>query len=178
MSSSLSYAATISRAPSSPSLPSTALFPSAFPSHFSHYSISHTNRFSRFGVKCSYADAGVKDTNSFTIDVEANIKAERLVVLGGSGFVGSAICKAAVSRGIEVISLSRSGRPSSLDSWEDQVSWITGDAFYVNWDEVLPGATAVISTIGGFGSEEQMQRINGEANVVAVNAAKEYGKIF
>ena len=29
-------------------------------------------------------------------------------VLGGSGFVGSAICKAAVSKGIEVISLSRS----------------------------------------------------------------------
>lgn len=54
----------------------------------------------------------------------------------------------------------------------------SGDVFYVNWDEVLPGATAVISTIGGFGSEEQMQRINGEANVVAVNAAKEYGKIL
>nr|GFC10075.1 hypothetical protein [Tanacetum cinerariifolium] len=49
------------------------------------------------------------------------------------------------------------------------------DVFYVNWDEVLPGATAVISTLGGFGSEEQMQRINGEANIIAVNAAKEYG---
>ena len=51
-----------------------------------------------------------------------------------------------------------------------------GDVFYVNWDEVLPGATAVISTLGGFGSEEQMQRINGEANIISVNAAKEYGK--
>lgn len=38
------------------------------------------------------------------------------------------------------------------------------------------GATAVVSTLGGFGSEEQMKRINGEANVVAVNAAKDYGK--
>lgn len=46
----------------------------------------------------------------------------------------------------------------------------------MNWDEVLVGATAVISTLGGFGSEEQMKRINGEANVVAVNAAKDYGK--
>jgi hypothetical protein len=45
----------------------------------------------------------------------------------------------------------------------------------VNWDEVLVGATAVVSTLGGFGSEEQMQRINGEANVVSVNAAKDYG---
>lgn len=51
-----------------------------------------------------------------------------------------------------------------------------GDVFYVNWDDVLVGATAVVSTLGGFGSEEQMKRINGEANVVAVNAAKDYGK--
>lgn len=53
---------------------------------------------------------------------------------------------------------------------------LSGDVFYANWDEVLAGATAVVSTLGGFGSEEQMQRINGEANVVAVNAAKEYGE--
>lgn len=53
---------------------------------------------------------------------------------------------------------------------------LVGDVFYVNWDEVLAGATAVVSTLGGFGSDEQMQRINGEANVVAVNAAKEYGE--
>lgn len=52
----------------------------------------------------------------------------------------------------------------------------TGDVFYANWDEVLVGATAVVSTLGGFGSEEQMKRINGEANVVAVNAAKDFGK--
>ncbi|KAJ9537020.1 hypothetical protein OSB04_029753 [Centaurea solstitialis] len=182
MSASLSYAGAISRLPSSssssssynPLLNSTAFFPSGTRSHLS-YPISHSNRLSKIGVKCSYADAGIKDTSSVTIDVEANIKAEKIVVLGGSGFVGSAICKAAVSRGIEVISLSRSGRPTTLSSWEDQVTWITGDVFYVNWDEVLPGATAVISTLGGFGSEEQMQRINGEANVIAVNAAKEYG---
>lgn len=53
---------------------------------------------------------------------------------------------------------------------------LVGDVFYANWDEVLVGATAVVSTLGGFGSEEQMQRINGEANVVAVNAAKDFGE--
>lgn len=52
-----------------------------------------------------------------------------------------------------------------------------GDVFYLNWDEVLLGATAVVSTIGGFGNEEQMKRINGEANVIAVNAAKDFGKV-
>lgn len=62
---------------------------------------------------------------------------------------------------------------SSLPKW---LMMFAGDVFYANWDEVLAGATAVVSTIGGFGSEEQMQRINGEANVVAVNAAKEFGE--
>ncbi|KAM0934496.1 putative NAD-dependent epimerase/dehydratase, NAD(P)-binding domain superfamily [Dioscorea sansibarensis] len=49
-----------------------------------------------------------------------------IVVLGGSGFVGTAICKAAVSKGIKVVSLSRSGRPSYSDSWVDQVTWVAG----------------------------------------------------
>ena len=40
------------------------------------------------------------------------------------------------------------------------------------------GATAVVSTLGGFGSDEQMRRINGEANVAAVNAAKEFGEPY
>ncbi|KAK6934942.1 NAD(P)-binding domain [Dillenia turbinata] len=132
---------------------------------------------SNLGVRCSYVEANVQeeDYGSSAIDIVADVKTERVVVLGGSGFVGSAICKAAVSKGIEVISLSRTGRPSYSGSWVEQVTWLPGDVFYANWDEVLPGATAVVSTIGGFGNEEQMKRINGEANVLAVTAAKDYG---
>nr|CAB3484416.1 unnamed protein product [Digitaria exilis] len=127
--------------------------------------------FSRLRSRCRFSASAVKEEYSSTpIDIVADI-----VVLGGSGFVGSAICKAAVSKGIEVVSLSRSGRPSYSDSWVDQVNWLAGDVFYARWDEVLVGATAVVSTLGGFGNEEQMKRINGEANIVAVNAAKEYG---
>lgn len=137
---------------------------------------SSRNRFCNFRVKSSYAEPSVgDDVRSDTIDVVADIKPERVVVLGGSGFVGSAICKAAVSKGIEAVSLSRSGRPAYPGSWVDQVTWLPGDVFYANWDEVLVGATAVVSTLGGIGSEEQMQRINGEANIVAVNAAKDCG---
>ncbi|KAF4383793.1 uncharacterized protein At1g32220, chloroplastic isoform X1 [Cannabis sativa] len=150
--------------------------PTRFNSLFHNRSTISLPQLPRFGVRCSYAEASINaDSNSATIDVVADVRSERIVVLGGSGFVGSAICKAAVSKGIEVVSVSRSGRPTYPGSWIDQVSWIPGDVFYLNWDEVLPGATAVVSTIGGFGSEEQMLRINGEANVVAVNAAKDYG---
>ncbi|KAL9242669.1 hypothetical protein vseg_016650 [Gypsophila vaccaria] len=126
-------------------------------------------------INCTYGGATIDDSKPATIDVTADVRTEKLVVLGGSGFVGSAICKAAVSKGIEAVSLSRSGRPRFSEPWADQVSWLPGDVFYANWDEVLVGATAVVSTLGGFGNEEQMKRINGEANVVAVNAAKDYG---
>lgn len=146
------------------------LFPSSRGTH--HFPKLSSPRSQKLGIRCSYAES---NSNVGMIDVLADVKTERIVVLGGSGFVGSAICKAATSKGIEVISLSRSGRPSYSGSWVDQVSWMTGDVFYANWDEVLGGATAVVSTLGGFGNEEQMQRINGEANIVAVNAAKEYG---
>ncbi|KAF2558813.1 hypothetical protein F2Q68_00016549, partial [Brassica cretica] len=112
-------------------------------------------------VKCSYAEA--------SIDIVADIKSERVVLLGGNGFVGSAICKAAISNGIE------SGHPNFQDSWLDQVTWVTGDVFYLNWNEVLLGATVIVSTIGGFGNGEQMKRINGEVNVISVNAAKDFG---
>ncbi|XP_026663998.1 uncharacterized protein At1g32220, chloroplastic isoform X2 [Phoenix dactylifera] len=130
----------------------------------------------RISVRCSYAAPDIReDSSSVPIDVVADVKSEKIVVLGGSGFVGSAICKAAVSKGIEVVSLSRSGKPSYSDSWTDQVTWMAGDVFYARWDEVLVGATAVVSTLGGFGSEEQMKKINGEANILAVGAAKDFG---
>lgn len=147
------------------------------PTSFSHYASrapSHSSL--RINTRCKYAASDIPvESSSIPIDVVADIKTERVVVLGGSGFVGSAICKAAVSKGIEVVSLSRSGRPTYSDPWVDQVTWIAGDVFYANWDEVLVGATAVVSTLGGFGNEEQMKKINGEANVVAVGVAKEYG---
>ncbi|CAL9755812.1 unnamed protein product [Musa acuminata subsp. burmannicoides] len=140
---------------------------------------------SRVNVRCSYATSDlVEDSSSLPIDVVADVKTEKIVVLGGNGFVGSAICKAAVLKGIEVVSVSRSGRPSYTDSWVDQVSWMAGipllhvlacDVFYLMWEEVLVGATAVVSTLGGFGNEEQMKRINGEANILAVGAAKDFG---
>lgn len=136
----------------------------SFPSHLRFNPVLPIHkRVKRYQVKCSYAGTSLKnDSGSATIDVTADVKSEKLVVLGGSGFVGSAICKAAVSKGIEVTSLSRSGRPRVSESWVDQVNWIPGDVFYANWDDILVGANAVASTLGGFGNEEQMMRINGD----------------
>ncbi|XP_020581290.1 uncharacterized protein At1g32220, chloroplastic [Phalaenopsis equestris] len=142
----------------------------------SAWGYSSITRPSRIRVYSSYAATNIsQDSISAPIDVVADVKTERIVVLGGTGFVGTAICKAAVSKGIEVVSVSRSGRPSYSDPWVDQVTWTPGDVFYLRWDEVLVGTTAVVSTLGGFGNEEQMKKINGEANILAVGAAKDYG---
>ncbi|KAH0450754.1 hypothetical protein IEQ34_021446 [Dendrobium chrysotoxum] len=158
-----------------PSMPVSA-FRKPIALHRSAWWRSSTNCPSRIRVSSRYVAPNIsQDSSSAPIDVVADVKTERIVVLGGTGFVGSAICKAAVSKGIEVVSVSRSGRPSYSDPWIDQVTWTAGDVFYVRWDEVLAGATAVVSTLGGFGNEEQMKRINGEANILAVGAAKDYG---
>jgi hypothetical protein len=51
-----------------------------------------------------------------------------------------------------------------------------GDVFTTDLDALLDGVSVVVSTLGGFGSNEQMEKINAEANILAVNAAKRAGK--
>jgi len=123
---------------------------------------------------CAYSSS-TPDYSSSPIDVVAEVKSQKILVLGGNGFVGTAICKRAVAQGISVVSLSRSGRPSILESWVDQVTWISGDVFVTEWDSLLDGVQAVISTLGMIGPNDQMERINADANIIAVNAAKKAG---
>ncbi|OTB06907.1 hypothetical protein M426DRAFT_318617 [Hypoxylon sp. CI-4A] len=85
------------------------------------------------------------------------MSAKRLVVCGGNGFLGSRICKYAVSRGWEVTSVSRSGEPrwstvTSSDAppqWARKVTWERADimrpATYVPF---LKGADFVVHTMG------------------------------
>lgn len=62
-----------------------------------------------------------------------------------------------------------------LNSFKIKRNVIAGDVFSTDWDTVLNGATAVVSTLGGFGTNEQMEKLNGDANVLAVRAASEAG---
>lgn len=41
---------------------------------------------------------------------------------------------------------------------------------------MLDGVQAVISTLGMIGPNDQMERINADANIIAVNAAKKAGE--
>ncbi|KAH6804522.1 Rossmann-fold superfamily protein, partial [Perilla frutescens var. frutescens] len=101
---------------------------------------------------------------------------EKLLVLGGNGFVGSHVCKEALNRGLTVASLSRSGRPSIQESWANSVIWHQGNLFLTDsWKDALKGVTSIISCVGGFGSNSQMYKINGTANINAIRAASDAG---
>lgn len=101
---------------------------------------------------------------------------EKLLVLGGNGFVGSHVCKEAVKRGLTVSSLSRSGRPSGHELWVNNVFWHQGDVLFPeSLKDAMNGVTSVISCIGGFGSNSQMYKINGTANINAIRTAAERG---
>lgn len=101
---------------------------------------------------------------------------EKLLVLGGNGFVGSHVCREALDRGLSVASLSRSGRSSLHDSWASNVTWYKGNLLSTDsLKEALDGVTAVISCVGGFGSNSYMYKINGTANINAIRAAADQG---
>lgn len=101
---------------------------------------------------------------------------KKLLVLGGNGYVGTHVCKEALAKGFPVMSLSRSGRPGVHEPWSDSVNWVKGDLFHPEgWKDALEEASAVISCVGGFGSNDQMRKINGSANIQAIQAAAASG---
>ncbi|MEW5301789.1 MAG: hypothetical protein WDW38_008420 [Sanguina aurantia] len=94
----------------------------------------------------------------------------RIVVFGGRGFVGSHVCQEALNTGLHVVGVSRSGTPPlTKESWVDQVEWVRGNALEPQtYQHQLEGAVAAISCIGTFGSQDEMYKLNGTANVTAV----------
>lgn len=101
---------------------------------------------------------------------------EKLLVLGGNGFVGSHVCKEALEKGLSVASLNRSGRSNLQGSWANNVVWHQGNLLSPDsWKDVLNGVTSVVSCVGGFGSNSHMYKINGTANINAIRAAAEHG---
>ncbi|KAL1337668.1 uncharacterized protein At1g32220, chloroplastic [Arachis duranensis] len=148
----------------------------------------HSNpSFSRLNVTASSKIARSFTTDSNQVDEPFKVEeaetvnippppTDKLLVLGGNGFVGSHICREALDRGLSVASLSRSGRSSLHDSWATNVIWYKGNLLSGDsLNEALNGVTAVISCVGGFGSNSYMYKINGTANINAIRAAADQG---
>lgn len=66
--------------------------------------------------------------------------------------------------------------PQHKEAWTQDVEWARGNALEPRtYDRLLPGALAAISCVGGFGSQSEMQKVNGAANAAAIAAAKAAG---
>lgn len=76
--------------------------------------------------------------------------AQKLLVLGGSGYVGREVVRRAVRRGYEVTSLSRRGEnPQAGDPLLDTVKWVAGDATdSATVKALVNDADAVVHAIG------------------------------
>lgn len=48
----------------------------------------------------------------------------KLLVFGGSGFVGTRVCEEALKTGLAVVSVNRSGPPKLSADWVSSVEWI------------------------------------------------------
>lgn len=76
-----------------------------------------------------------------------------LVVFGGSGFVGKALCEQALQLGWKVKSISKHGRPSQEDlDWVDHpnMSWFAYNLFSQTneWHSLLNEADVVVNLVG------------------------------
>lgn len=96
----------------------------------------------------------------------------RIMITGGSGFIGREIGRQGVTAGHEIRSLSRSGRPAVTDPWVDEIDWHAADLFDPDkWRDQLESCDAVVHTVGIIREPPQddvtFERLNGESAILA-----------
>mmetsp|Transcript_21492 Transcript_21492/g.31200 ORF Transcript_21492/g.31200 Transcript_21492/m.31200 type:complete len:286 (-) Transcript_21492:164-1021(-) len=111
-----------------------------------------------------------------------DIMKKKLVVFGGNGYVGQHVCRSMLDMNYEVVSISRSGQPpnkvSHSPNWTDKVKFVSADVLNTpisDWESNLHGVDGVVSCIGAFGSNEYMEKINGDSNAAIASACKNTG---
>ena len=76
---------------------------------------------------------------------------QTLVVFGGSGFVGRALCKEAIKQNMTVISISKHGEPKDKQPWmgHHQMTWLKMDVFRDDsWKKLLDSSVVCVNLIG------------------------------
>ena len=114
----------------------------------------------------------------------------RIAVFGGSGFVGSRVCKTLVDAGCDVISISRAGRApkwAAAQPWSAKVQWESADALTATRLPIggIDGAVSCVGNLrpspeweGFFGLQwdlEVMRLENGLVNERIAEAARAAG---
>lgn len=97
----------------------------------------------------------------------------KVIVVGGSGFVGSRVCDKLTAAGVaDVVVVSKSGGSSGGVKCD-----LSSDECVASLTETMRGADAVVSCVGVFkpGDDDLMREGNGAYNVRVVDAAKAAG---
>ena len=123
------------------------------------------------------------------LTASASLASVRVAVFGGSGFLGSRICKTLSLAGCDVVSISRAGKApkwAASESWSEQVEWKSADLL-MDESITLGRIDGAVSCIGNvrparnfedgsfFGlhwDAAAMQAENGAVNARAVEAAQ------
>ncbi|KAL1997075.1 hypothetical protein VTN49DRAFT_7940 [Thermomyces lanuginosus] len=101
---------------------------------------------------------------------------KRIVVAGGSGFLGSRICKHAVARGWSVTSLSRSGEPRwdtvtsspHRPGWAQSVEWARADILKpASYKPFLKDAAAVVHSMGILLEADYKAVVQGRESIIS-----------
>lgn len=105
---------------------------------------------------------------------------EKILVTGGNGFIGQAVCRLALQRGHAVKSIARSGRPRDWKPWMHQVEWVAADVMDpITWRDHLKNCAAIIHCVGIVRERPSegvtFERINGESTMLAADAAEASG---
>lgn len=111
---------------------------------------------------------------------------KKVLVLGGSGFVGKAICRELLRIGADVYSINRSGKPISSAPELDKVNWIKGNALDPQVYSQLSNIDTLIHSIGILYQPSSKKSAHDQFDVtfeseicdtlkVAIDSAKVYG---
>jgi nucleoside-diphosphate-sugar epimerase len=108
----------------------------------------------------------------------------RILVTGGSGFIGREVCRLAAERDHNVVSVARSGRPdwesNTEPAWADRVKWVSASVFEPQrWREHLENCDGVVHSIGVIEDSPKegivIERLNGDAAILTGLEAERAG---
>lgn len=86
---------------------------------------------------------------------------KHLLVFGGSGYIGSALCALALKENIPVVSISRRGKPKKKLPFQDNplMTWVAADIFTeTSWHDYFDQAYAVVNLIGIIAEKPQLNQ--------------------
>ena len=118
------------------------------------------------------------------LGLSATASGLQVTVAGGSGFVGSRVCKYLVENGAEVTSVSKSGKVpdwAARESWSSQVKWVANDMTRGEMEGLVTAVgtpEAFVSCVGSVGFDRQGLLVgNGKANVDICKALTKVGTV-